>query len=153
MGVFRCPVGSGTLRGYVTAFGGFPMAMSDEHKAALAAGRRESRAIKAYLEMLAARRPGRPVTPETLKARIKDLEQKIAAESNPLKSVDLRQARLDAEAALARAKETADSTAVEAEFARHAKGYSTRKGITYAAWREAGVPAAVLKKAGISRGA
>lgn len=127
------------------------MAMSDEHKAALAAGRRESRAIKSYLEMLASRRPGRPVTPDTLKARIEDLEKKIAAETNPLKSVDLRQARLDAEAALERVKDAADSTAVEAEFAKHAAAYSKRKGITYAAWREAGVPAAVLKKAGISR--
>ena len=33
-----------------------------------------------------------------------------------------------------------------------AKGYSERKGISYAAWREAGVPAATLKAAGISRG-
>ena len=29
--------------------------------------------------------------------------------------------------------------------------YSERKGISYAAWREIGVPAAVLKRAGISR--
>lgn len=129
------------------------MAMSEEHKAALAAGRRESRAIKLYLEALASRRPGRPVTPESLQTRITDLEQKIAAETNPLKSVDLRQARLDAEAALARAKNAADTAELETEFSRHAAAYSKRKGITYAAWREAGVPAAVLKKAGISRSA
>ena len=49
------------------------MAMSAEHKAALAAGRRESRAIKDYLEALASRRPGRPVTPDTLAKRVKDL--------------------------------------------------------------------------------
>lgn len=127
------------------------MAMSEEHKAALAAGRRESRAIKSYLQALAARRPGRPVTPDTLRSRIADLEAKIAAESNPLKSVDLRQGRLDAEAALERAKSASDTAELEAEFTRHAAAYSTRKGITYAAWREAGVPAAVLKKAGISR--
>ena len=30
--------------------------------------------------------------------------------------------------------------------------YAQRKGISYAAWRELGVPADVLKKAGISRG-
>ncbi len=30
--------------------------------------------------------------------------------------------------------------------------YAERKGISYAAWRELGVPADVLKKAGISRG-
>ena len=32
-----------------------------------------------------------------------------------------------------------------------ARGYSERKGIVYATWREAGVPPAVLAKAGISR--
>jgi hypothetical protein len=127
------------------------MAMSAEHKAALAAGRRESRAIKEYLGATAARRPGRPVTAETLTARIADLEKRIAAEMNPLKAVDLRQARLDAEQALDAAKDTADTAALEAAFIEHAKAYSERKGITYAAWRESGVPAAVLKKAGITR--
>jgi hypothetical protein len=127
------------------------MAMSAEHKAALAAGRRESRAIKDFLEALASRRPGRPVTAETLAVRIKDLEKRIASEANPLKAVDLRQARLDAERALDAAKDTADTAALETAFARHAKAYSKRKGITYAAWREAGVPAAVLKKAGLTR--
>jgi hypothetical protein len=34
-----------------------------------------------------------------------------------------------------------------------ARDYGQRKGISYAAWREAGVDAAVLKKAGIGRGA
>jgi hypothetical protein len=34
-----------------------------------------------------------------------------------------------------------------------AKAYSERRGISYAAWRELGVEAAVLKKAGIGRGA
>ena len=127
------------------------MAMSAEHKAALAAGRRESRAIKEYLGAMAARRPGRPVTAETLAARIADLEKRIAAESNPLKAVDLRQARLDAEQALDAAKDTADTAAMEAAFIEYARAYSERKGITYAAWRESGVPAAALKKAGITR--
>ncbi len=127
------------------------MAMSAEHKAALAVGRRESRAIKEYLGALAARRPGRPVTAETLAARIADLERRIAAEANPLKAVDLRQARLDAEQALDAAKDTADTAALEEAFIEHARAYSERKGITYAAWRESGVPAAVLKKAGITR--
>ncbi len=127
------------------------MAMSAEHKAALAAGRRESRAIKDYLQALASRRPGRPVTPDTLAKRVKDLEKRISAEANPLKAVDLRQARIDAERALESAKGSADSATLEGAFARHARAYSKRKGITYAAWREAGVPAAVLKKAGITR--
>ena len=40
---------------------------------------------------------------------------------------------------------------LEAGFVAVAKLYSERKGLTYAAWREAGVDARVLKQAGISR--
>ena len=127
------------------------MAMSEEHKAALARGRKESRAIKQYLEMLVARRPGRPVTPERLRARISDLESRIAAEGDPLKAVELRQARIDAEKALAVTPAAVDVGAIEAGFVAHAKSFSERKGISYTAWREQGVPAAVLTKAGIPR--
>lgn len=127
------------------------MAMSAEHKAALAAGRRESRAIKLYLDSLGSRRRGRPVTAETLAKRVKDLEKRIAAEANVLKAIDLRQARLDAEQSLATVEETVDRVQLEADFVRHARAYTKRKGISYAVWREAGVPAAVLKKAGINR--
>ncbi len=127
------------------------MPMSKEHKDALARGRREARAIKAYLEALGNRRPGRPVTPESLQARIDRLDEKLAAETDPLKKVDLVQQRLDAVEALKRVEASADLDALEEGFIDHAKGYSERKGISYAAWREAGVPAGVLRKAGLSR--
>ena len=127
------------------------MAMSDEHKAALARGRKESRAIKLYLDAISTRRPGRPVTPERLKARIASLEEKIASEDDSLKILGYRQDRLDAEADLQRAEAAADIEVVEAGFVEHAAPYSGRKGISYAAWREQGVPAVVLAKAGIGR--
>jgi hypothetical protein len=127
------------------------MAMSDEHKAALARGRREARAIKGYLEALGSRRPGRPVTPASLKKRVDELSRKLEAEPNPLRAVEIRQQRLDAEKALVHAETAADISDLERAFAKHAKSYSDRKGISYAAWRQSGVPAAVLKKAGIGR--
>ena len=127
------------------------MPMSKEHKDALARGRREARAIKAYLEALGSRRPGRPVTPESLQARIDRLDEKMGAEQDPLKKVDLVQQRLDAVEALKRVEASADLDALEEGFVDHAKGYSERKGISYAAWREAGVPAGVLRRAGLSR--
>ena len=129
------------------------MAMSDEHKAALAEGRRQSRALKRYLEALGTRRPGRPVTPETLTARLERVEVQIAAESDPLKRLDLIQQRIDIEAQLVQLADAADLEALEDGFVEYAKPYSTRKGISYTAWREAGVPAAVLKRAGIGRSA
>lgn len=127
------------------------MAMSDEHKAALALGRKEARAIKMYLEALASRRPGRPVRPERLRQRIADLKARIADESDPVRTLEMRQARLDAELALAKTEAAVDMNAVEAGFVANAKSFSERKGISYTAWREQGVPAAVLGKAGIPR--
>ena len=61
------------------------------------------------------------------------------------------QERLDAEAALVRAEATEDFAAFETAFVEHAKPYSERKGISYSAWRESGVPAEVLRRAGIPR--
>lgn len=127
------------------------MAMSDEHKAALAQGRKEARAIKQYLVVLASRKRGRPVTPERLRERIATLEARIAAETDPMKALEMRQSRLDAEAELAAAPAAVDMDAVEAGFVAHAKAYSERKGISYAAWREQGAPAPILAKAGIPR--
>ncbi len=128
------------------------MAMSKEHKAALAQGRNEARTIKAYLASLASRRPGRPVTVETLRQRLARLNDQITSEQDPLKRVDLMQKKLDAEDALAKADNAADNAALEEGFVATARSYSDRKGISYAAWREAGVPAAVLRRAGITRG-
>ena len=127
------------------------MAMSDEHKAALAQGRLESRAIKAYLGALGGRKRGRPVTRESLTARIQRLESQTTIETNPLKALDMRQARIEAEQRLAGLDDTFDMNALEAEFVVHAAAYSGRKGITYPAWREVGVPAATLKMAGVTR--
>ncbi len=127
------------------------MAMSPEHKEALAKGRVEARDIKAYLAALGSRKPGRPVTTESLKAKVATLRHKIATETDPLRAVDLRQSRLVAERALANLAEPVDLDRLEQGFVASAGSYSDRKGISYAAWREAGVPAAALRKASISR--
>ncbi len=127
------------------------MPMSDEHKAALAAGRRESRIIKSYLNALGARRPGRPVTRESVAGRIEALQAKIDAESDPLRRVELTQARLDAEDQLASLADSEDIEGLERDFIEVARSYSDRKGISYAAWRESGVAAATLKAAGVPR--
>jgi len=129
------------------------MAMSKEHKDALAQGRRESRAIKRYLEALANRRPGRPVTSESLEGRVARIDEKLRDESDPLKRVDLLQQRIDVTEALKRVSSAQDLETLETGFVESAQTYSERKGITYSAWREAGVPAGALRKAGISRSA
>ncbi len=127
------------------------MAMSQAHKEALAQGRRESKAISNYLGGIQSRKPGRRVTRESLESRLAGIDDRIAAEQNPLKRVDLVQSKLDSQKALQLMGESQDEGEVEQGFVENAAAYSERKGITYRAWREAGVPAAVLKKAGIAR--
>jgi len=127
------------------------MAMSDAHKAALAEGRAQARTIKAYLGVLNDRKPGRPVTPESLKARLARIEEKLATEPDPLKRLDLVQQRIDVHDALSRIDAASALDELEAGFVQVAAAYSERKGITYAAWRQVGVPVAALDRAGIGR--
>ena len=126
--------------------------MSDEHKAALAEGRSQGRAIRQYLDALEAHRPkrGRKRTPEGIKKRLAGLDTQIA-EADPLKRVQLIRYRMDLRAELEAATVTVDLDALEKGFVAAAAPYSSRKGISYAAWRELGVPASVLKAAGITR--
>lgn len=126
--------------------------MTDSHKAALARGRNESRAVSNYLKALDTNKPrrGRPRTVETVEARLAAVEQAIP-EASPIEKLNLAQERVDLLAERDRLADAPDLTAVEAEFAKHAKGYSERKGITYGVWRQSGVPADVLAKAGITR--
>lgn len=127
-------------------------AMSDEHKAALAEGRAQGRAIRDYLEALETHKPkrGRKRTPDSIKKRLDKLEVEIA-ESDPMKRLGLVQERMDLQAELDSLDGGVDLSELEAGFVAYAKEYSARKGISYAAWREVGVSAAVLKAAGIGR--
>lgn len=126
--------------------------MSDDHKAALAEGREQGRAVRAYLEALESNRPkrGRKRTPESIQTRLDAIESSLA-EVDPLSRVQLIQERIDLEAELAAGSDTLDLSDLEAGFIAVAAAYAERKGLSYAAWREAGVPAATLKAAGISR--
>jgi hypothetical protein len=128
--------------------------MTDEHKAALAAGRAEGRAVRAYLEALDQHRPkrGRKRTPDSVNARLAKIDSELVS-ADPMTRLSLVQERLDLLTELESLTTTVDLTALESDFVKSAKGYGERKGISYAAWREVGVSAATLKAAGISRGA
>ena len=129
--------------------------MSDEHKAAIAAGRIEAAAVRDYLDALETNKPkrGRQVSPESLAARKADIDSQLAAgDVKPLKRLELMQDRRDIEKQLAALAEEPEMSTVETGFLEHAASYGQRKGIAYATWREIGVPADLLTKAGISRG-
>jgi hypothetical protein len=126
--------------------------MTDEHKAALARGRAQGRAVREYLAALdQSSKPGRRVSREDLERRLAETQQRIASEGDPTKRLDLIQKRIDIEDRLADQQEEVDLGQLEADFVGAAKEYAARKGISYSAFREAGVPAAVLKQAGIAR--
>ena len=127
--------------------------MSNAHKEALALGREQGRAVRRYLEALELHKPkrGRKRTPESIQRQLAAIEDKLGT-ADALTRVQLIQQRMDLQAELATKSVAVDLSALEAGFVKAARDYGQRKGISYAAWREAGVDAAVLKKAGIGRG-
>lgn len=126
--------------------------MSDEHKAKLAQGRADAKAVKGYLEALRANKPkrGRKRTPDSIKKRLANIEDQLA-DAEPLDELKLIEERRRLHEELESLEATVDLAELEDEFVKVAKGYSERQGISYASWREVGVEPAVLKKAGISR--
>jgi hypothetical protein len=128
--------------------------MTKAHKEALATGRTEGRTVRRYLEALESNRPkrGRKRSPETIERRLAAIGDTIDA-ADPLTALKLTQERIDLEAELAAFGSGQDLDELQSEFIAVAASYSRRQGISYTAWREIGVPAAVLKDAGISRAA
>ncbi len=127
--------------------------MSDEHKAALAEGRVQGAAVRAYLEALELHRPkrGRKRTPESIKKKLDEIEVEIENASG-VQRLDMLQSRRDLQTELESLEAGVDLTELEARFVEVAAAYGQRKGIEYATWREFGVSAAVLKSAGVGRG-
>jgi hypothetical protein len=128
--------------------------MSESHKAALALGREQGRSVRLYLEAVEQHRPkrGRKRTPESIKKQLATMESQLAG-ADPLTRVQLIQRRIDLTQELAGMETKVDLSALEEEFVKAAAEYGRRKGISYQAWREAGVDPAVLRRAGISRSA
>jgi hypothetical protein len=127
--------------------------MTDSHKAALAAGRTEGRAVRDYLEALRANKPkrGRKRTPDSIRRRLAEIEAELPF-ADAVRQLRLVQDQFDLQAELEAAGNTIDLGALEAQFVKIAKQYGARNGISYAAWRQVGVQASVLQAAGITRG-
>ena len=127
--------------------------MSNEHKQALAEGREQGRGVRLYLEALEKNRPkrGRKRTPDSITRRLQSIEDRLV-DADPLSRLHLIQERINLQNELETLKAKTDLTELEKGFIAAAKTYGERKGITHAAWRALGVPADVLRKAGIGRG-
>lgn len=129
-----------------------PRGMSSTHKAALAQGRRESRAINRYLDALKAGKGkrGRKRTPSSIEARLSKISRTFETAS-PMQQLELTQERMNLQSEKSRLETRADLSALEKEFVAVAKSYATRRGISYSAFRSMGVSAEVLAKAGVPR--
>jgi hypothetical protein len=128
-------------------------AMSPAHKRAHAAGRNESATVNAYLAAVnTPKRRGRKVSAATLRTRLTAAEERARTKIGVDRVLAAQEVR-DLRARLASAGDhaTADIKKLEQEFVKVAKGFSERRGIGHGAWRDAGVPAAVLKRTGIRR--
>jgi hypothetical protein len=128
--------------------------MTDSHKAALAEGRAEGRAVRDYLEALRSNKPkrGRKRTAASIKDQLARIEDRLASAS-AVEELQLIQERRDLQAELESIGSGVDMSALEDAFVAVAKSYGERKGIAYATWREVGVSATTLQRAGIGRGA
>ena len=128
--------------------------MTEEHKQALAVGRAEGRMVRAYLEALESSRPkrGRKRTKDSIGRRLERIDTELES-ADPLKRLQLTQEQIDLTEELEGMDSGVNLTDLEDDFVQVAQGYAERKGITYQAFRQIGVPASVLKRAGISRAA
>jgi len=128
--------------------------MTRAHKEALATGRNESRVVRRYLEALAANKPkrGRRRTVSSVQRRLATVEQALAS-ADRITMLKLSQERLDLMNELEAMSADDGMAELEDDFIGIAAKYANRQGISYAAWREVGVPPDVLRRAGISRSA
>ena len=128
--------------------------MTDQHKAALSQGRQEGRAVRDYLDSLRTNKPkrGRKRTADSIRKRLDAIDDELTT-ADALTELKLVQERRNLQDELESKSAAVDQTAVEDAFVQVAKSYGERQGISYNAWREVGVPAPVLKRAGIGRSA
>ena len=98
------------------------------------------------------KRRGRKVSKVALEQRLTEARGK-AKSANGVEKVLAAQDVRDLQARIAGldAASGTDIKGLEAAFVKIAKRFGENRGIGYGAWRDAGVPAIVLKKAGVPR--
>lgn len=124
--------------------------ISEDQKEALSLGREQSRAVKRYLEALASLKPkrGRKRSAESISRQLDTGVSKIES-ANALNRLRLLQEKVNLESVLPQLEATETLEEIGDEFVKVAAEYGKRKGISFHAWREVGVRADVLHKAGV----
>jgi hypothetical protein len=129
-----------------------PRKMTTTHKAALARGREMSTIVDRYLSVVnVPKKRGRRVSPAVLRKRLAAADATRKSSTGVAKVLAAQEVR-DLRARLAETSgDGTNAKTLEASFVKVARQFSVNRGISYAAWRDAGVPAAVLQRAGIAR--
>ena len=112
-----------------------------------------SATVDRYLRLInTPKRRGRKVSVATLEQRLALARKRLPTATGLERAYTAQEIRdLLAKIAQLPSADDADRTRAEAAFVKIAKAFSERRGLTYGAWRDAGVPADVLRRAGISR--
>jgi len=127
--------------------------LSASHKRALAEGRTMSATVDRYLSAVnTPKRRGRKVSKAALQQRLVDARAKAKSATGVDRVLAAQEVRdLQTRIAAVDASSGGDVKSLEAAFVKIAKRFGENRGIGYGAWRDAGVPAPVLKRAGIAR--
>lgn len=131
-----------------------PKTISPEHRQAIAEGRTQNTAVSDYLEAIDAAQPkrGRQRTADTVAGQLAATEQELAEGGHSaLDRLNLFAKIESLTEELAAFDTRVDPKTLEPAFVEHAAAYGKRKGISFNAWRRAGVSPAVLNAAGIHR--
>ena len=98
------------------------------------------------------KRRGRKVTKATLEQRLVEAHMRLKSAKGVEKVLAAQEIRdLEAKTARIESSGAADMKALETDFIRIAKRFGENRGVGYGAWRDAGVPADVLRRAGVAR--
>ena len=110
--------------------------------------------MRRYLSAVEMARPGRGTkrTSDAIGNRITKVDEMLVS-ADPLRRVHLTQERIELHAEYVRVTNgnSPDQSQLERDFIRVARSYGDRNGITYAAWRQCGVDADVLERAGLHK--
>jgi hypothetical protein len=98
------------------------------------------------------KRRGRKVSKATLERRLTEARARVRSATGVERVLSAQDARdLKAKLAELNSVKGVDVKTLEVAFVKMAKRFGDNRGITYGAWRDAGVPAQVLKRAGVAR--
>ena len=127
--------------------------LSAAHKRALAEGRTMSATVDRYLSAVnTPKRRGRKVSKAALEQRLVEARAKAKSATGVEKVLAAQDVRdLQSRISNMSVASGGDIKSLEAAFVKIAKRFGENRGIGYGAWRDAGVPAVVLKKAGVAR--